>query len=566
MDTPLSQPPPGRRRKVRKGTFSCWECKRRKRRCEFKPGSSSACVSCQHRGLPCLSQEEYEPQTGSEQVSERIYHVENLIGVLLQQRRPQHGAIGDTSGLTIPPSPSGSSLSITTYLYSILPSPSDTSSILSHGNSFRMPRWEGLTRSAPLSGPPPIEAQPIWYGRRLMHLALRLQDSNIPGWDASKYAQIVAHCVSSIDALVSSSDGIETLMLEAMYYVNDGKLQEAWLRCRRAMSIAQLLGLDRAGWTNNSILRRLIFGDRVMSLELGVAHFGITNYGSLDSVDPIARLDRMHVITATRMIERNLRIMSGSLDSVKTETLAIDKIMKKVMNDLPSGWWSASIKKPLSTLPEENAMEETMKLISQLNHYWLLIQLHQPLIILDLCCPVNDGSNSYSRTILASSCRQVLSRFLLVRKYHGGGLYRGADSKAVSASIGLLLAHIDGHRDSTDNALEHLRPQDLDLLRDSLDLFQDLSRPELERSTVQGLLALESEAASGTYYMMSTAVGDSLRLTIPYFGTMSLIPRPPGVEYGGSDSLSLSELPEFQPGGFQLEDAILQPGQGFSSI
>ncbi|CAG9987998.1 unnamed protein product [Clonostachys byssicola] len=524
MDAPLPQHPPSRRRKVRKGTFSCWECKRRKRRCEFKPGSSSACVSCQHRGLPCLSQEEYEPHAGPEQVSERICHVEKLVGVLLQQRGQEHGNIGCASALTIPPSPSGSSLNITTYLYSVLPSPSDTTSILSHGNSFRMPRWSGWARSAPLLEPPPLEAQPIWYGRRLMQLALRLQDSGVPGWDASKYAQIVAHCVSSIDALVSSTDGIETLMLEAMYYVNDGKLQEAWLRCRRAMSIAQLLGLDRAGWTDNAILRRLVFGDRVMSLELGVAHFGIMNYGSLDSADPITRLERIHVITATQIIERNLRMMDRSPESIQAETLGIDQLMKKAMKDLPPGWWSASTKKSLSVLEEEEAMEETMKLITQVNHYWLLTQLHQPPVILDLCCPVNFGTNSYSRTVLASSCRQVLSRFLLIRQYHCGGLYRGADSKAVSASIGLLMAHIDGRRDSTDNALEHLRPQDMDLIRDSLDLFEALSRPKSERSAVHSLLAIESNAACGTNYMFSTTTEDALRLTLPYFGTMSLIP------------------------------------------
>ncbi|CAH0050487.1 unnamed protein product [Clonostachys solani] len=401
-----------------------------------------------------------------------------------------------------------------------------------------MPQWHGWARSALLSEPPPLEAQPIWHGRRLMHLALRLQDSNVPGWDASKYAQIVAHFVSSIDALVSSSDGIETLMLEAMYYVNDGKLEEAFLRCRRAMSIAQLLGLDRAGWTNNTILRRLIFGDRVMSLELGVAHFGVTNYGSLDDVDPIARLERSHVITATRIIERNLRMMNTSPESTRAETQGIDQVMKKVMMDLPSGWWSASTKKSLSTLTEDKAMEETMKLISQVNHYWLLMQLHQPPIILDLCCPVSSGTNSYSRTVLASSCRQVLSRFLLIRKYHGGGLYRGADPKAVSASIGLLLAHIDGHRDSTDNALEHLRPQDMDLIRDSLDLFKALSRPNSELSALQSLLAIESKAAGGTDYMFSTTTEDALRLTLPYFGTMSLIPISSGV--GGRETESLT--------------------------
>jgi hypothetical protein len=44
--------PAVKRHKVRKGTFSCWECRNRKTRCDFKPVSSSSCVSCRRRGLP----------------------------------------------------------------------------------------------------------------------------------------------------------------------------------------------------------------------------------------------------------------------------------------------------------------------------------------------------------------------------------------------------------------------------------------------------------------------------------------------------------------------------------
>jgi hypothetical protein len=46
------------RRKVRKGTHSCWECKRRKMKCRFDPRIASAsCNGCRRRGSPCISQE-----------------------------------------------------------------------------------------------------------------------------------------------------------------------------------------------------------------------------------------------------------------------------------------------------------------------------------------------------------------------------------------------------------------------------------------------------------------------------------------------------------------------------
>jgi hypothetical protein len=55
----------GKRRKIRKGTRSCWECKKRKMRCVFADvGSPPAvvaeqlvCIGCQRRGTKCISQE-----------------------------------------------------------------------------------------------------------------------------------------------------------------------------------------------------------------------------------------------------------------------------------------------------------------------------------------------------------------------------------------------------------------------------------------------------------------------------------------------------------------------------
>lgn len=46
-----------KRRKVRKGTHSCWECKRRKMKCIFESPSNSICNGCQQRGCKCISQE-----------------------------------------------------------------------------------------------------------------------------------------------------------------------------------------------------------------------------------------------------------------------------------------------------------------------------------------------------------------------------------------------------------------------------------------------------------------------------------------------------------------------------
>jgi hypothetical protein len=46
-----------KRRRLRKGTRSCWECKRRKVRCNFALETDAACITCRRRGAKCVGQE-----------------------------------------------------------------------------------------------------------------------------------------------------------------------------------------------------------------------------------------------------------------------------------------------------------------------------------------------------------------------------------------------------------------------------------------------------------------------------------------------------------------------------
>jgi hypothetical protein len=62
MDYELIAESEAKRRKIRKGTKSCWECKKRKMKCVYADSSSPAdgdaiCIGCQRRGFKCVSQE-----------------------------------------------------------------------------------------------------------------------------------------------------------------------------------------------------------------------------------------------------------------------------------------------------------------------------------------------------------------------------------------------------------------------------------------------------------------------------------------------------------------------------
>jgi len=91
-----AQEPP--RKKMRKGTKSCIECRRRKIKCTFEPGRTSICNECFTRGSTCIDQEHGDtsgfthntspPQQKDEQnatLKERVNFLEDLVKQVLER-------------------------------------------------------------------------------------------------------------------------------------------------------------------------------------------------------------------------------------------------------------------------------------------------------------------------------------------------------------------------------------------------------------------------------------------------------------------------------------------------
>lgn len=534
MDAPSGHAITRRRRKTRKGTFSCWECKSRKRRCEFQAGFGD-CVSCRQRGLECISQEYETGENSYGQVAERIGHVEGLVSRLLQQRRNGQGPISrddaiESHGgvLTVPRQPSKASISISTYLQSVFPSPDNVAMILRGGNYSRMPTrvlWSGGRDPLCERDPPPPDAHPVWFAHRLMYLALCLQNAGGKRQSSSQYVDIVARHVTSLDVMITSAEGIEVLMLEAMYSVNEDHLQVAWLKCRRAIAVAQLVGIDQAREDPHakSLWFRLLYGERIISLELGLPHSLLAD-DLLDIWDDQGRrLEKTHISVSGRIIKRNLRMKMKRTSREYNETMDIDCAMKEAMRRLPSSWWC--IAPSLSAMTEDQAMIETAKLTSQMNHFWLIMNLYQPFVIDSLLISDDSSDALHMRLTLAMACYEMLTRFLVLRRYHNGTLYHGVDSKALSAAVALTLAHIAGHRYSHNrtNSLEHMRPQHLNSINETMSLVDDPAWAGMTKSAARALLDIEAEVAIGGTYAWWIGEGQDeniVALAIPYFGVL----------------------------------------------
>lgn len=76
------------RRKLRKGTQSCWECKRRKVRCNFTATTDLTCDGCKRRKTTCTSQEFPDDSVrtaSSSQLSDRLAQLETVVERLIKK-------------------------------------------------------------------------------------------------------------------------------------------------------------------------------------------------------------------------------------------------------------------------------------------------------------------------------------------------------------------------------------------------------------------------------------------------------------------------------------------------
>jgi hypothetical protein len=592
-----------KRRKIRKGTFSCWECKNRKIRCQLEPRSKVDCQFCQRRGLACISQEFQDPaegglgdleaaniqQDGLEQRPDRMWSFpDEEFGVI-----EDHGSFSywlnarsNTRQPQLPMEVIPELLS--NRLHSILPDADTATLIMNRGKFFSLPvhiRRHSLQKVissiksvetfGQVSALPMPSAPPLHFARKLIQLALCLQQMDTTATKrleiqmkksvhevARRYVEIASRYVTSQDSLVQSQDGLGTFMLEACYHINIGNLHAAWLIFRRALSIAQLLGLPRPGAkigdSEESAWFHLVYADRFMSLMLGlpcaISENDFTTDIPLAEHSAFERLERIHVIVLGRIIARNVRMQrhrsEGNNDSNEYYKITqdIDYSMKQATKVFPIAWWTSPTLK--SGVADEEIMNRTANLLGQMHHYSYLAILHQPYVIYNSLTQsiMNSGNTgdlkldySYSNTAALSASREALSRFLVLRKFHQVLSYRSLDDKAYLTAIVIILSHINGHRLGRGNVLDHQRPQDLTLLRDVILCIEDSSRlskdilSRIHIRTLKKFMAVEAECAEGAGFDIWLEEKleerkshdfkhqkEELTMMLPYFGTLCI--------------------------------------------
>ncbi|KAL4949848.1 hypothetical protein BDW69DRAFT_202547 [Aspergillus filifer] len=546
----IDDAPPLERKKVRRGTRSCWECKRRKMKCVFERPNDAVCVGCHRRWTQCVSQEFPEqlsaPVDTTRQLRDRLRRVESRLNQILHQH--PHPSLAYTEDTTVqqrapPPSPPSLGGNISHTLYSALPSLPDSACIATASSHHSVPFHEILTTPysvldrdalraySPLltiTGP---DVHPVLIARHMLHLASFLQHlhpdlhdeirglSEPPSVMRERLAEMAIRLVTTQDQFVGSVEFLECIMIQSLYEANCGHLRRSWMTARRAMVIAQSMGFHQSGARlqyqflhpdtkayPHFMWFRIVFYDRQLCLLLGMPEGSPDRTMGSDAMltqdTPMGRLERQHCVVMSRLLERNhADPAAGCSDYDYALTRDLDRELHRLARTLPSRWWltpnlSKEQKKETGTL-----FWDMRRLSAQLCHYNLLNQLHLPYLLRHS----EERRYNYSQITCVNASREILSRFIMLRRWNQVAFScRIFDFIALMAAMTLLLAHLKQYQSpQVDDFLTAQALGDRAMIEQAQEHMEELDRlnadPLSARSArlLRRLLEIEERAAEG---------------------------------------------------------------------
>ncbi|VUC28757.1 unnamed protein product [Clonostachys rosea] len=628
--------PSRKRRKIRKGTQSCWECKRRKIRCTFATPADTTCDGCRSRKTKCVSQEFDDEKTlehlheNRRNAAEKPIEETVIVNPVVATRavsppdtvrkghqyewksdaQEMHVLVAKTV-LDVPPGVDTSKPSeLSKSLLAAWPSPEDlgilmeapmSSSVLFHGVICR-PYSELMSQNIisprQMLQPPALGTHPILITRKLLLLSTFLQgvpvdhSIQIPGLseDArsimTRAFKVATKLGTDDDEHLMSIEGLECIMMESMYLNNAGNLRRAWLVNRRAVSIAQLLGLHSKNSPPPPVLEeetrhrvrpdymwaRLIMSDRYLSLLLGLPHAIIDDVFALPEVleqcDAVDQMERLQAVVGGLILQRNMNQRTNA-----TSTQSIDRILQNASAVAPSRWWLPIVDLNVMFGNDVGALKESIRVMNHFTHHHLVLQVHLPYLALP---SYGDEKYDYSKITAANASRAILTQFVSFRNVFTSTAYcRGIDFIAFIASTVLCIVHIQSRRRQKGvgvfQSLQHQRLSDRALLDQTLDIMEAMAKRTGDSvaakvsSILKPLLVIENESSAGRPYHICTSSaenmqegpdyhaevmenGHAIRIQVPYLGTVMIESRLAQVDTEESllfltDSNSISTSP-----------------------
>ncbi|KAE9362869.1 hypothetical protein N431DRAFT_391419 [Stipitochalara longipes BDJ] len=597
-----------RRKRVRKGTRSCWECKRRKIKCIYESEDHSTCVGCLDRGTNCLSQEYVDEQppreTGSSALDQRMGRVEMLLEKMMEKvmqssddtHSPPSGPVDGVANSSTPASMYDSRPQfVSSLLDDDFGQQTDANASMPTPQSVHAPNSSGFTTSArggfhgrlaklqrdlaallpcqedvdylsdsshgwwliqqhmlsPLLRVPESElrerfdvstvsaSHPMIIARLLLCVALCIQqlppNVDLPRLQTKvplremmqKNIDIVTKEVISDDELTGSMEGVECFALQGLYQVIAGNLRRSWLAFRKAINVAQLLGIHRISLRTSqeapdltearrhNMWFQLIREERYLSLILGVpSATGSTPFPFDDNAPWLTSEDLYHkhlCQISGLILARN----QGDATHAFSTTQEIDEKLDALAKQMPQTWWDIPTSLMNDRTTEASAqIERTM---CQIWHYELHQLVHLPFMLRTS----TDRRYEYSRISCLSASRGLIMRWMFMRSaYSKTVLSSLIEFQAFTAAITILLGLLGPIHNTTDPVTLKERQDDLKLVETVAQILEGIKQYGCGVNVV-------NQSISIIHTLLGMARGETdspgvLRLVIPHFGTISV--------------------------------------------
>ncbi|KAL3461718.1 hypothetical protein BJX64DRAFT_300084 [Aspergillus heterothallicus] len=560
-----------RRKVVRKGTRSCWECRRRKVKCLPSPGAS-ICAGCRERGTECLSQEYAEdpspdPTVDGPALAQRVARVESLLETLVERiSQSQGGGLTPESiPTTIAPGHSpaasrsnqsrlqgedtggttGTFESLRARMTAMLPSQADVDCLFasSHGwwllQQHMMPHLPDLAENdtaGMLNVEIVSQGHPLGMARLLLCIAICIQQlgpeaeilrqvqTRIPVREVeSEIIKFITRNVTSDDENLGCIEGVECLALHGMYAVNAGNLRRSWLLFRKAITVGQLLGLHRAlhclddamGAKRHHLWYQISRGERYLSTILGIPSSTVSTAFPLDdnapwlSPEDIYHKKLYHI--SGLILERN----QGDCTHSFSTTLRISEQLGTYAAEMPHAWWEIPTVIPTTRAKESSSQFE--RIMCQIWHFELATLLHLPFM---LRAVNNDRRFEYSRVECLGAARNLIRRWNAIRESRTSLLFSNLlEFQAFTAATTLLLGLLSGDRNTHPTIIQE-RYEDHELIQQVVTNFEQIAGHSscnvgnsVSSQSIQAIRTLQR-------FLQPGDPSDRLRLEIPFFGVI----------------------------------------------
>ncbi|OAG42392.1 hypothetical protein AYO21_03268 [Fonsecaea monophora] len=575
------------RKKIRRMVNSCLECRRRKIRCDLSTNQSEKCTACAGRGIACERWEHSAdaPDSHNLELSARLRRVESLLEKLTDVESldaveaalnvgPRGGSItapieGPTHSPLISlfdnavfghqeqtPLSSGTEHSnssqgtggpqnaklekLRLVLSALIPTQEDADLISRSTNAWGLghllysPHEPSLRANVDITTL--SKSSPLIIARTLMRFAILIQQLP-PDFDTSrlqfnspieavlqKYLYYVADLVTSKDDFACTMEGWECLLLQSIFYINDGNLRRAWLAARRALYTAQFLGFQKSYLrcvrgsedegpcerTNAMLWVRTVMIDHFLAPILGLP-CGVGNdcFGEEGVLVPILTLsdvfERRTCLIAGMVAARNQKEPAPGYTTTldiheKIESLGKD--MGDMLTKIPT----------LSPSPQTFPGHDPFKMVLiQMWIYQIMIILHIPWMLRAF----TDSKFEYSRYVCLVASREHLRRYLALRDTNNTqNTVRVVDFGTVIAAVTLILNRVES---ATRGVTTADGEKDMKLVSKVIESMRIASRGPREFMARQGVEVMEALLAlkDGT---RDRKTNDTLRFTIPFFG------------------------------------------------